>query len=127
MTQLLEDLKAASERLAADRSRWAKGAFWLGLKGRDVLSRQDTVCSMCALGAVLCALPTVDPATLYRAGFEEETGRYDLANIALTEAVQELYGVGYSGIATFNDDPDTTYEQVLEVFDRAIVNEEKKA
>lgn len=130
----LENLQAARDWLA-DPSRWNKDCFGVDVDGEplreDELSQFD-VSTTCALGAIRLHDPDEQFNLQPDAGFHVDSGR---PTAYLMRALIELYGSslelpwvlrGYDEfpnfphVPSFNDDPSTTHEMILEMYDRAI-------
>ena len=93
----------AARELLSEKRRWTQGAYAIGPGGRRTDLSDPKACAWCAAGAI------------YKQG-----GNLDGAGAAavLAEAIREQWPD--ESIAGFNDDHDTTHEQVLSMFDRAI-------
>lgn len=104
----LEVLKAA-RHLLSDPNRWTKRAYARAADGLDIDATSDMAVSFCAIGAmrhVTGSDSIVD---------NEEYGE---AMVALNGAV--VWPGKLCRTARFNDHPDTTHEDVLALYDRAI-------
>ncbi|MDE8343243.1 MAG: hypothetical protein POG24_05425 [Acidocella sp.] len=89
--------------LLSDERRWTRHVYAVGPGGRRTDHLDPKACAWCAAGAI------------YKIGGSFNGGG---AAVILTEAVCEQWP-GES-IAGFNDDPDTTHDHLLIMFDRAI-------
>lgn len=119
MSQLLDDLRAAREKIT-DPKNWFKGNWF---QTNDGLETEDAdvgnICCMCAIGAVAC-VTGLNPKYTFSAPRDEN------AWAALDQATRELTNSRFSDIVDYNDRTETTHEEILAVFDRAIANEEAK-
>ena len=99
--KILTELKAARALLENPKS-WGKMSYAVDGQGNDVDATDPGAVCFCMLGALQRAAGNTDwthsPATLFLGHYVPDTGF----------------------ISTFNDDPDTTHEDVLAVFDKAI-------
>lgn len=83
---------------------WTQRHFAVAEDGRDVPARSKEACSWCALGAVQRAsvdLPMANTDTVYVAS-------------------QALAKVAQRNMAIFNDMPERTQQEILDLFDKAI-------
>ncbi len=114
MTQSHELLKKAKALL---EKSWIKGAAARQQNGREVSSASPKACSFCMLGAIDGAGEKLHAWTYERAA----------CRTALEVAFKTLHpefvpnsNSNFTSLAQFNDAPETTKEQVLEVYDVAI-------
>lgn len=103
--QTIEVLRYARDVALADESQWTRGSFARDAKEKEVSPTDPTARSFCTWGANLHANTALGLRVAYK------------ADTAL-EAVLDRKAYGCA--ADFNDDPDTTYEDVISLFDRAI-------
>lgn len=91
-----------ARNLIASEDRWCQGVAALDSKCHSTSPRGLRACSWCASGALLKVCDGV-------------TREYD-------QAVEKLLGTKDDlELVKFNDDPSHTHEQILELFERAIV------
>lgn len=102
----LDVLKAARQKIMAG---WCQGDFARDVHGNTVPSTSPRACCWCAEGAlyVVASYP----------------GACD-ARITARKLLEKLTGAGMLNM--WNDSPLRTREEVINLFDRAIANEEKK-
>jgi hypothetical protein len=93
-----------------DPSHWVQGHYWLDAEGNDVEVAQAVAC--CLSGASTKAV--YDLSSIWENEAE--------ADRRVRQAVQE--GTEFTNTISFNDDSETTHQQVLAVLDRAIELEE---
>lgn len=120
----LKVLKAVRE-LLSDPSRWYKGAWTnnndYGMLAELASKKDDPSCQFCLLGAFYACSDLADEVEgLYRS--------FDImANEILAPCLPDWAGrdnLGGPWTPTFNDDPNTTHEDVLKVLDCAIARAE---
>lgn len=93
--------------LLDNESKWAKGSYAFNAEGRYCYEWADEACKWCLLGAIHRCYPCINMEIPEE---ERELSEQERV-IGLLE--QELRNMGIStGIANYNDAPDTTFEQV---------------
>jgi hypothetical protein len=99
----LEVLKKA-RALISKPENWCKGTTALDERGQNVSSDSDFACRWCMWGS----LRRIDPS---------DTHLYAISRLLNAETCRRT---GITSHISFNDLPETTHEQVLEVMDAAI-------
>lgn len=89
------------------RENWIKGRFAADKAGFEVFSDEPGACRFCAIGSLL-ATPCSQ---------EEYEEARNFLFVAMEERDRRAYGYSLAG---YNDDPKTTHEDILNLFDRAI-------
>lgn len=122
---VLETLIDARTRIS-DPENWTKGFYWVAPAGHDAtdITRETAYAqglgSFCSLGAL-----SYSASKLCR---KYGTPLFTIAAEPFREAIAELFperavnsGQGYTvSIVSFNDHDNTTHEDVIKAFDRAI-------
>ena len=103
MNQLLEDLKAARELLV--QKGWNQRHIARDAEGKRVDATDPSAVSYCMVGAVGC--------------IAESTGsRPNQREMDMTRTLRNHMNSNF--VISFNDTPGRTFDEVLEVFDKAI-------
>lgn len=97
----IEVLVKAKE-LLSDPEKWYKGYFAVNKNGKNVSSISDKAYKWCMTGALSKVCP------------------YDVD--ARHAAIDQLTFTLREGIPGFNDAPDTTHQDVMNAFDKAIID-----
>lgn len=95
---VIEVLRAARDRVLTDESRWIKGIDWESVAPEDK--------RVCAVNAAARGQRVFNESMLIRDDV------YD--------ALHDALPAGFCTIPSFNDHPDTTFSDVIDLFDRAI-------
>lgn len=96
------------------RKGWTKGCYAEDEEGNTVTIGSPKACRFCAIGA------TIRAAAGSESNFIEELDQFaPLLTRALRRLRPNDARIPYYGIADFNDDPDTTLEDVIAVFEEA--------
>jgi hypothetical protein len=109
------DILRAAKALIAEPDKWVQGYFATNKDGEHVGWHTEAACAWCADGALLAA---TNSPTIPRWGSCD----------ALIDAIPSDFtmGPGLNPIVAYNDAPERTHAEIMEWFDRAIANEEKK-
>jgi hypothetical protein len=114
-----ETLKKAKEKIKSPYS-WTKDSLVKGLYSDGTLREchldDEIACCWCSIGAVMAVVPD---GSSY-----EFTGNVARAVSILNDICRQENG--FNNVAVFNDSPDTTHQDVMEVFDRAIEVAERR-
>lgn len=108
ISQLLTDAK----QLIVDPSHWTKGEYARNKEGFKVADSSDHACQYCAVGSLwrasgfLRGEPDSDPV---------KGDLVDRACSVLLEAIGKK-----KGLSVWNDLPETTHQDVINAFDKAI-------
>lgn len=105
-----------SEHLAAARDEIVKG--WT----KGTIERSNG--SVCSVGAIARVAKQQQTETLD--DFIENCTTGEEAAESLRKKIREMTGKDFIGIEHYNDDPDTTQEDVLAAFDKAIAALEER-
>lgn len=97
------DILVKAKELLSDPNKWYRGYFAVNDRGQIVASGDTDACKWCMVGA----LRKVSPA-----------GNSSITNEAENQLEQTLC----KSVPVFNDARDTTHQDVMHAFDRAIVD-----
>jgi len=99
MVEPVEILRYARDVVLDSPEKWVQGEYHVPAKDR-----------VCTVGALSTATMLAEPF------------RWPQFPLSVTKAplLSVLREVGWDAIEDFNDDPDTTYEDVISLFDKAI-------
>jgi len=99
-------LKDARDLIA--NKGWSQGTWGRDEFGNSTQGVNDRTCSFCTMGAIYAA------------------GKFDLHSTKIDRFVRALGFEGEGSVISWNDNPRTTWEKVLDRFDVAIKSEEMK-
>jgi len=109
-----KEILTRAKEIITDPKRWAKGYYAFNKHQQAVASSSPRAVCWCALGAIRKAVEDVTGAATCTTVFNTE----------LADATLHMYNNldqdRFCNISKFNDTPETTHEQILEFFDKAI-------
>ena len=118
MNRILNEVK---NNVLTDESKWCQEHFAVNKDGMSVHETASTAVSFCMMGACKRAANNLygkDFEIWHRKFTEDAIAEHDGAiNSLLVILLEE----DKKGLATFNDDHDRTFAEVMQVFDTAII------
>lgn len=111
MSEVLQIVKRAREIISAPGA-WTQNAFARRVDGSRVDPTSEGACKFCAVGALAKAHLEIKMKTISQDLMEAS----NFVGMCIPGATQTWR----LSLASYNDDPDRTQEEVIAVFDRAI-------
>lgn len=118
-------MKTAKEILIEARAKiqnpenWTKGVYARAKSGKETLPNSKDAVSYCSIGAIFSVLNFSSSVDSCYISYQQQK-EYYVAFASLTDCMSEISGSRVLTLSLFNDDPNTTHEEILDLFDRSI-------